>query len=411
MHISPRCRRAAAAAFVVSALGCRQVSHPVNAGGGGSVADHPAGFAFVAVEAIEDDGSGEHEPIQPRHVETLEDLVDALPVLAAHGLSVGLAIQGHKLSNPAAMDAVFSAIERARESQVEVHPWLLLSFADGYFPSALNADKFAELARDLLKQWEERGLPPSTLLIDMEPSRELQEALSSVDLAEALPREQVDDESFVHGQEVYAALVDELHGRGWKAQLSTLATLLADYRDEDDDLRRYFNVVIDGVAWDQLDFQLYRSAFGQKAPGLGPHFVYTYVQEALARFPEKKLGFTLGLIHPGPIFQDGATLENGDELRKDVEAALAAGAERSTLSVFNLKGILDGPPRCDKLLGCSADEYAYAENDPQSWLERPAERTSIPEMSAATGILSAMFDAMDAALDVAPATDAPLNGD
>jgi hypothetical protein len=336
-------------------------------------------------------------------------VVGALPLLAKHHLAIALAIQSHKLADAGAMEAVFRTIEKARASEVEVRPWLLLSFADGYFPSALNADAFAEHTRELLRQWEARGLPPATLVVDMEPSRELQEALSSMNLGDALPRDHVDDDAYVHGRETYAALVDELHEHHWKAQLTTIATLLADYRDDDEDLRRYFNVVMDDVDWDQMDFQIYRSAFSEQAPGLGPHFVYTYVQEALARFPDRKLGFTLGLTHPGPIFQDGATLENGADLRKDVEAALAAGADRSTLSVFNLKGILAGPPKCDKVLGCSSSEYTYGDNDPESWLQPPAERTTIPELSAATAALSAMFDAMDAALDVAPATDSPVD--
>jgi hypothetical protein len=36
---------------------------------------------------------------------------------------------------------------------------------------------------------------------------------------------------------------------------------------------------------------------------------------------------------------------------------------------------------------------------------------TIPEQSAATDVLSAMFDSIDAALDVAPATDSPPEGE
>ncbi|MFT3924074.1 MAG: hypothetical protein QM778_16180 [Myxococcales bacterium] len=385
--------------------GCKRVDHPTNINAVDPAHDYPAGFGGVAVEAIEDDGTQGDEHIDPRHVETLADVEGAFPLLAKHNLTVALAIQVHKLALPEAMDAVFTTIERAHRHGIEVRPWLVLSFADGYFPSALNADAFAVHARDLLRQWQARGLKPTTLLVDMEPSRELQEALSSMNIAEALPRDHIDQERFAQATRTYAELVDELHGQGWKAQLSAIATVIADYRDDDDDLRQYFGVIVEGVSWDQLDFQVYRSAFAALAPGLGPHFVYSYVQEALARFPEQDLGFTLGVTHPGPILQDGKTLENGAELRKDVEAALAAGADPSRLSVYNLKGILLGPPRCEKVLPCASEDYVYGPDDPASWLEPPADHIGIPEVSAATGILSAMFDGMDRALDLAPATE------
>jgi hypothetical protein len=337
--------------------------------------------------------------ISPRHVESLQELRDALPLLASKQLAVGLAIQAPKLGDARAMAAVFELVEDARAQGVEVRPWLLLSFRDGYFANARNHSEYARAARELVRQWQQRGLPPSTLVVDMEPPRELQAALSSLRLGKALPVDHIDRARFAEATRAYAALVDELHQRRWQVLMTTLAPLLADYRDGDDDLRQYFNVVIDGVAWDQLNFQLYRSAFSENSPDLGPHFVYSYVREALARFPDKVLGFDLGLTHPGPISQDTPSLEKPADLRSDIEAALAAGADPRRLSVFNLKGILVGAPRCDKFLKCAPDDYVYGPHVAQDWLREPNPQLAVPEQSSATGVLSRSFDGIDRVLD------------
>jgi hypothetical protein len=358
--------------------------------------DQPTGFGWVAVEAIESDPSAPEEKVQPRHAETLEDVVRALPLLAEKKLSIALAIQAFKLRDQVAMERWFDVVKLAIDQHgVQVRPWLLLDFQDGYFPNATNHESFLRHARELVRQWKAHELPPTTLVVDMEPSRALQAALSSADFTQALPRQHVDRERYARAQAAFASFVRELKQQGFGAMLTTLPMILTDYHDGDDDLRQYFGVVIDGVEWEQIDFQLYRSLFEAQAPRLGPDFVFQYVREAQGRFPGMKLGFDLGLTHPGPISQDAKTLEKPAALREDVEAALAAGADPQLLSVYNLQGILRGAPRCPKLRACAPDEYQYLENEPGDWLAAPSARLSPPAPSSATDHLSLAFTALD----------------
>jgi hypothetical protein len=357
--------------------------------------EQPTGFGCVAVEPIANDGTDPEEKVQREHAETLDELQRALPLLAEKKLGVALAVQAFQLRDPAAMERWFSVVKEARHLGIEVRPWVLVDFKDGYYPSAVNYTVYIEHTRELVAQWKAQGLRPTTMAVDMEPSRELQAALASLDLTQALPGQHVDRERYAAAQQAYAAFVDELHQAGWKVAITTLPMVLADYRDGDDDLRQFLGVVIDGVDWDQIDFQLYRSAFEASAPGLGPDFVFDYVREAQGRFPRVALGFDLGLTHAGPFSQEGPTLKTGEELRRDVEAALAAGADPKRIVVYNLKGIMVGAPTCAKLLSCSADEFEYGPHDPAEWLQPPDTRLSVPASSAATERLSGLFTAMD----------------
>ncbi|HEX5660983.1 MAG TPA: hypothetical protein VFX59_27510, partial [Polyangiales bacterium] len=299
----------------------------------------------------------------------------------------------------AKMDEVFALIEDAEKRGLEVVPVPVISADDGYFPNATNHQVYIPAVRELVAQWKARGLKPTTLFVDMEPSRDLLQALSSLELAKAVPKDHIDRARFSGAVTAYTALVDELHTGGWKVGATTQAMLLADYEDKDDDLRQYFSVVLDGPAWDQMDFQLYRSAYTSQVPGLDADFVYTFAKKAVAQFPNTKVGVNLGLTHPGPIYPETPTHKSSKSLREDVEAALAAGIPRELITVYNLKGVLVGPPVCDKLVGCEPSDYHYESNDPASWFVQP-DKTTPPDESATTGALEQQFKLMDGLLDM-----------
>jgi hypothetical protein len=355
-------------------------------------------FGAIAVEPIEEDGSDAGVGVAPNLVEKLDEIRGALPLLEQAKLKLAFMLQSHRLQETAEMNEIFALFEAATARGIEVRPVPVISADEGYFPNAYNHESYGRAVRELVRQWKARGLEPTTLLVDMEPPRELTEALSSLDLVKAAPDEHIDRPRFAAGTEAYVQLVDELHAEGFRVAITTQASLLADYRDGDDDLRQYFNVVIEGPAWDELEFQLYRSAYTRQAPGLGPHFVYDFARAAQARFPGKQLGFAIGVTHPGPIFPDTQTLGSGEELRKDVAAARAAGVSREHIGVYNLKGVLVGPPKCERVLGCAASEYVYGTNDPSDWLE-PWSDTTPPSESAATATLWTQLDLMDRLLD------------
>jgi hypothetical protein len=356
-------------------------------------------FGFVSVEPIEEDGSDAGVDVAPNLVERYDDVRQALPMLDEAKVSVALMVQAHKLEAIEEADAYFKLVQDVVASGLEVRPVPVLSADDGYFPNATNVDSYLPVVRTLLALWKERGLKPTTLVVDMEPPRELTEALSSLDLTKAVPRDHIDRNRYGKGVAAYAALADELHAAGWKVAATTQASLLADYRDGDDDLRQYFNVVLDGVSWDQIDFQLYRSAYSSQAPGLDSYFVYDFARTAIAQYPGIAVGVGVGLTHPGPVFPGTNTFASSKSLREDVQAAVAAGVSRERITVYNLKGILLGPPKCEKILSCKPSEYQYESNDPRSWFVH-AEPGQVPPESASTKALWEQLDLMDGLLDL-----------
>jgi hypothetical protein len=357
-----------------------------------------AAYGFVAVEAIEEDGSQKGLGVDPNLVENMDEVRNALPMLQQAEVSLAFMVQAVKIADKAQMDEVFALVEDAEKRGLQVLPVPVISADDGYFPNAINHAVYIPVVRDLIAQWKSRGLEPTTLFVDMEPPRELVDALGSLELGKAIPAEHIDRKRFIAGVNAYTALVEELHAAGWKVGVTTQATLLADYEDGDDDLRQYFNVVLDGPAWDQVDFQLYRSAYTSQVPGLDAFFVYTFAKKAVERFPNAKVGVNLGLTHPGPIYPETPAHKSSKSLREDVQAALAAGIPRELITVYNLKGVLVGPPVCDKLVGCEPSDYHYQENDPASWLVQAD--TQAPEPSATTGALEQQFKLMDGLLDM-----------
>lgn len=351
------------------------------------------------MEPIEEDGSAMGVGVAPNLVERYSDVRGALPMLEEAKVSVALMVQAHKLEIAEESEAYFKLVEDIVARGLKVVPVPVLSADEGYFPNATNTDTYLPVVRNLVAQWKERGLQPSMLVVDMEPPRELTEALSSLDLGKAVPKDHIDRDRYAKGTAAYAALADELHAAGWKVGVTTQASLLADYRDDDDDLRQYFNVVLDGVSWDQIDFQLYRSAYESQAPGLDAYFVYDFARTAIAQYPGIAVGVGLGLTHPGPVFPATKTFTSSGALRDDVEAAVAAGLEREHITVYNLKGILLGPPKCDKVLMCEPTEYQYEANDPRSWFVH-AEPGKVPSDSLSTKALWEQLDLMDGLLDL-----------
>ena len=380
---------------LVATLGCGTSGESTRKEPTGALAD--TSYGFVGVEPIIEDGSKKGVGVAPNLVERMDEIRGALPMLQEAKVSLAMIIQAAKLSDPSESDELFKLVSDAAGRGVQVRPVPVLSADDGYFPNATNVETYVPVVRRLIAAWQEHGLAPNTLVVDMEPPRELSEALASLDLKKAVPKDHIDRERYAKAVGSYAALVDELHQAGWKVGVTTQATLLADYDDGDDDMRQYFNVVLDEVAWDQVDFQLYRSAFARQSPMLDSYFVYDFAKKAGAQFAGTPVGVGLGLTHPGPIFPDTAT-EDSKALRADLEAAVAAGVSRELITVYNLKGILLGPPVCDKVLPCSAADYAYKPNDPRSWFI-DAEGGTAPQKSESTTFLWDQFKLMDKLLD------------
>lgn len=313
------------------------------------------------------------------------DVRAALPLLEGRGVAVHMAWPAEEIG-----DAALSQIVRdAAEASVEVRPWLLLAEADGYWPGSSNAALFADAAVALMDGWQADGLPPSTLLVDMElrydRATELQALLGApepdlqavVDLLSA----GIDPPQFSAATDIYAALVDDAHARGWRVALTTLPQMLDDYADGDDQLRQAFGIPIDGIDWDVMTFQAYRTLFGDLLAGISDdpltsYFVYDHARLAIELFGERA-GVDIGLVGagvtPSSVYVDAA------DLAGDVEAALAAGVPRDRINVYNLDGIIARTPA-------------------EAWLAAPPDAPRVPPEDKGTAGSHASNKALDSVL-------------
>lgn len=304
-----------------------------------------------------------------------EELESSFPLLESRGVALNVAWPAASLADPDLLDLAASA----KSAGVELRPWLLLDEADGYWPGSTNAALFSAEARELMDAWEARGLEPTALIVDMELryDRALQVtellAQDPPDLSGMVMLLQagIDRDQYAAATVEYASLADDAHARGWQVHLTTLPLVLDDADDGDDDLQQAFGIPVEGVAWDVLTFQAYRTLLGGLVENVGEgsaltaFVVYDYGRDARDRFGERA-GLDLGLVGAGVT--ESPIYAGPHELREDLEAAHAAGIPATRINVYNLDGILERSPA-------------------EAWLEPPpAEPAAPPEDPASVDV-------------------------
>lgn len=275
-----------------------------------------------------------------------EQIEAAFPLLGRHQVAVNLAWPVAQLSDP----ALTTLVKRASAAGVEIRPWLLLSEADGYWPGSTNAPVFASAARSLMDVWEKNGLAPTTFVVDMEMSKDRVDQLDALWRKDdvlgvvELMKSGVDPARYASATEQYATLVEEAQSRGWRVHLTTLPQVLDDYADGDDGLRQALGIPVEGIGWDVVTFQAYRTLFGDMLGGDTPptaYFVHSYGKDARKLFGDKA-GLDVGMVGEGVT--PASTYASGSELAADLAAAAAAGIPRALLNVYNLDGVLARTP-------------------------------------------------------------------
>ena len=292
----------------------------------------------------------------------LSEVREALPMLAEQGLAINL---GWPVSEMWSLER-WDLVREAEHHGVEVRPWLLLGDEQGYWPNSENAELFAAVADYLLTAWDAMGLEPTQLVVDMEMplarSLEYSELVADFNVvgAIALLKEGVDREQYANATEIYAALVDDAHERGWEVLVATVPQVLDDYIDGDDGLRQEFQVPLAGIDWDVVSVIAYRSLAEDYLGTLpSPFFVYTYGVHARQVFGPRA-GLSVGMTDPGDITAGAPSYPSGDQLREDAEAAHAAGIDGANVAVYNLRGMVRREPT-------------------EQWLQAPAELEKPPK--------------------------------
>ncbi|MDB4989226.1 MAG: hypothetical protein JWN04_4404, partial [Myxococcaceae bacterium] len=218
------------------------------------------------------------------------EIVSAFPLLAAKNVGLALPFPSTDLLSPRR----FALVKKATALGIEIRPWLLLPNADGYWPNSTNAAQYDLHARKLIDAWLEAGLAPTTFVVDMEMSvaralrfAELAAAMDNPGLVTFLKRG-IDRAQYAAATAIYRDFVVYAHARGFRVQVTTLAQVMDDYTDGDDGLRQALNIPIDGIEWDEVNIQVYRTlnslVLQHVAGPTSAYFVYDYAAHTRAVF-------------------------------------------------------------------------------------------------------------------------------
>jgi hypothetical protein len=316
-----------------------------------------AGYSSVAFEELT---TSTGEPVAGA---TLADLANHLDLLQGRGIAIVLHWKAENIDDPQRWDVVDAALARG----IPVWPWLTLPednpqdpstySSTGYFPNTSNYESWISYSQFLMFLWRHRGLPATTMVVDMEIRKERLIRFQQLTNSAASPTEVrdflqagVDRARYEEALQGFRDYVNYAHSLGFKVNLTTLLPILDDYNDGDDSYRQAFGVPLENspndpsaTAWDEISFQAQRSLYQKSYPGMTSFFVYDYAQMARRIFGSRA-GVGLGETDAGISIDPTIVYQSGDELRLDVEAALAAGVLAERIGVYSFLGMYQRPP-------------------------------------------------------------------
>jgi len=332
---------------------------------------------------------------------TLANLKASLPLLQGRDIALVLHWPSTKLADAARWDIV----NDARARGIRVFPWVTLpngSAADnlpgasnyaktGYFPNDTNYAEWIAKAKELMAMWRARGLPPTTMSVDLEMRKnrlhqfaEMTGNGAPLDQIEALLRQGINPTRWQAARAAFKKFVDEAHAQGFKVNMTTLLPMLDDFVDDDADLRQAFGVPLENppltsssIQWDEISFQVQRTLYGENFPNVTSYFVLDYGRLARLLFGARA-GVGLGLTHGG-ISNTAPLYPNGTELRLDVQAALKAGVPSAKIGVYSFLGM-------------------YTRTPTTQWFQAPQSSTG-PSLDLGTGLVHGSFWTLDGLLD------------
>jgi len=257
---------------------------------------------------------------------------------------------------------LWDLVQKLVNSGVKLRPWLLVDKDHGYWANVGNAAYIEEQAMQLSNLWTNTyGLQPTTFIIDMEPSwqdsatlNQLKAKGNFIAVIKFL-RSKMNLEKYDRAKSIYMKLIEKLHAAHWKVDVTTIPLLLDGHRN----ISEAFGCVIDGLPWDKITFQVYRTAYQsdptlQKFGHLNSYLIYMYAKEALKRYGSIA-GIDLGATYP---VNQGY---NSETFRDDVSAALAAGISPKNINLYSLAGIY----------GQLNATWTYNRNATQLWFISP----------------------------------------
>ncbi len=265
--------------------------------------------------------------------------------------------------------------------------WPLVAKKHGYWAGQSNAELFSAEV-DKLRGFAGDDCPRlDAIVIDMEMpyDRAMQlETLLGADGSTgklvAFLQAGIDAAVFDSARVRYQKLVADTKADGLRIFVSSLAMLADDLADGDETIAKALWTPVQGIAWDRVSLQVYRSLFDQQfKAGLGEGaadftagLVTSYAETIAAEWGDRA---AVDLGSTGGGISLGAGVASAKELQADIAAALAAGIPAGRVHIYSLEG-LDG------------------RDDAADWVAVP-----LPEKASVDGStkqIRALFSALDA---------------
>ncbi len=310
--------------------------------------------ALVAFGALVAVGCG---PAPLRHDDRLSIWVETLPperidervaFAAANKLNLNVAIKSD-VTDYSFLRSLCNATDGA---DVALRLWPLLAIEQGYWANQSNVDAYNSWIEQALA-WAGAACPRlDGVVVDLEMpyDRAMQlrqmrtSGATSLALAEWLVSG-IDAQAYDRARAAFDAEGDRVRARGLRYTVSTLAMIADGYDAGTDTIAEALWTPLDGVRWDGVSFQVYRSIFDEEfpAPNGQPYdsgLIASYAQTIVARFGDRA-GVDLGTTGAGVGVTAG--LPDAASLQSDLAAARAANVQPGRLAVYSLEG-LDGKP-------------------------------------------------------------------
>jgi hypothetical protein len=268
-----------------------------------------------------------------------EEVIEQVPSLKRHEISLYQNIRNEDIGN----EKVAALFREASCSGVEVRAWLTLPEEEGYWPNEKNVDLFQTEALRLADWIRSSGWAIDWIVVDMEPDLQMLTTLIGF-FEEAnflgvlrLLFNNRDVGSYQMALDKYAAMVETLHGMGFRVMVVTIPIVLDDILDGDAMIQDVMNIPVDQVPWDEFSFMAYTTTFSRLLQTeLSSSLVHSYGRDAVKAYGEKA-AIDLGVIgNEGIVEEEGMT--DVEEIRAQVGAAKDAGLTR--IHAYSLDGIV-----------------------------------------------------------------------
>lgn len=282
----------------------------------------------------------------------LEDVEADLAFAGSHGLNVNVAVVRGETTD----EYLRAVCETAERHDIGLVWWPVLAREDGYWPNQGNVDVFLPFVDELLDRRDALCPRLDGIVVDMEMPIQRIEMLSEMRESGAPITEiagwalsGIDVVAFDRARGLFDEAGQRVRARGLRWTVTTLPMNLDDYRDGDQTVAHVMWTPIEGITWDNVSFQVYRSLFdAQFPPESGEPYtaglVTTYATTAVERWAELA-GVDLGTTGSGIGIETG--IVSADEMQSDIAAALAAGIEPGRIAIYSLEGLRDKADRSD----------------------------------------------------------------